>query len=119
MESRLLVERFTGAMGECDLEAIVAPSRLKLIRKLPRLLAKLVNAGRYSKTRVKKKKGRKKKFGVSFDMLNFVQMGGKLFAVVPAEQLVTDFKNSSSYDWYGAGTEYTGELPVLLYYSSG
>ena len=52
-------------------------------------------------------------------MLNIVQMGGKLFAVVPAEQLVTDFKNSSSYDWYGAGTEYSGELPVLLYYYSG
>lgn len=43
-------------------------------------------------------------------MLNVVQLGGKLFALVPQQQLVTDFANYQSYDM--DGNEYTGaDLP--------
>lgn len=38
-----------------------------------------------------------------------VQIGGRLFGLVPAQQLVTDFKNSESYDM--AGNSYTGRCP--------
>ena len=39
-------------------------------------------------------------------MLNVVSLGGKLFAVIPQQQLVTDFQNYQSYDM--DGNEYTG-----------
>jgi hypothetical protein len=38
-----------------------------------------------------------------------LQLGGRLFGLVPAQQLVTDFKNSESYDM--AGNMYTGRCP--------
>ena len=39
-------------------------------------------------------------------MLNVLNLGGQLFAVVPQQQLVTDFANYQSYDM--DGNEYTG-----------
>ena len=40
-----------------------------------------------------------------------ISVGGRLFGLVPAQQLVTDFANSSSYDM--AGNEYSGQSPPL------
>ena len=45
-------------------------------------------------------------------LLNVVKVGGQLFAVVPQQQLATDFQNYQSYDM--DGNEYTGAYIVVM-----
>jgi len=50
------------------------------------------------------------------DRMLAVNIGGKLFGIVPAQSLVTDFANYQSYDNYG--NEYTGESANTRSHSS-